>query len=148
MEIWIRNDCPQAELDESRLKRRAEKLLSALDCEQAELSVWLCDDTTIAGLHKEYMGLDGPANVLSFAQREGEFGEVEPEVLGDVAISVDTARRDAAEVGHPLEYEVAFLLVHGVLHLLGFDHEGGDREVAAEMEAKEDELFRLLIDEA
>jgi probable rRNA maturation factor len=147
MEIWIRNDLPDAGLDEALLKRRTERLLDALGCEHAELSLWLCGDATIAGLHQTYLGQEGPTNVLSFAQHDGEFGGVEPDLLGDVAVSLDTARRDAALVGHGLDEEVAFLVVHGVLHLLGFDHEGEQAHRAAEMEAKEDALFRTLLDE-
>lgn len=135
-------------MDEALLRRRTGKLLSALGCDHAELSLWLCDDTTIADLHREYMGVEGPTNVLSFAQHDGEFGDLEPDLLGDVAVSLDTASRDAAEVGHPLDDEVLFLVVHGVLHLLGYDHEGDACHRAGEMESKEDSLFRALLDEA
>lgn len=149
MEIWIRDDCPGAEIDEERLRRRLAKVLGALGCdEDAELSVWLCDDTTIRDLHREYLGEDTPTNVISFAQREGEFGDLEQELLGDVVVSVDTARRDAEEEGGRLEDEVAYLCIHGVLHLLGYDHEGEQAARAPEMEAKETELYRLALDEA
>lgn len=131
------------------MRRRLEKVLGALGCdEEAELSVWLCDDTTIRALHREYLGEDTPTNVISFAQGEGEFGDLEPELLGDVVVSVDTARRDAEEAGGRLEDEVAYLCIHGVLHLLGYDHEGEQTARAPEMEAKEAELFRLALDEA
>lgn len=118
-----------------------------MGCETAELSVWLCDDAAIRDLHRRYLGDDTPTNVISFAQHEGEFANVEPDVLGDVAISVDTARRDAEEAGTALEDELAFLLIHGVLHLVGYDHEGGQAVRAAEMEAKEEELFRWAVQE-
>lgn len=85
---------------------------------------------------------------MSFAQREGEFAELEPGLLGDVVISVDTAARDAAEAGTPVEEEVTFLLIHGILHLLGYDHEGAEAHRAEEMEAREAELYRLAADEA
>lgn len=117
-------------------------------CEEGELSVWLCDDVAIRELHREYLGEDSATNVLSFAQREGEFAAVEPEVLGDVVISVETARRDAQGGGEDPDDEVAFLLIHGILHLLGYDHEGEQAHRAGEMEAKESELFRLVRDEA
>jgi len=148
MEIWIRDDCPEAGIDEEALRRRLAKVLEAAGCADGELSVWLCDDPTIRDLHREYMGVDTPTNVISFAQREGEFGEVEPEVLGDVVVSVDTARRDAQEAGEGLEDEVLFLCIHGLLHLLGYDHEGDQAARAPEMEAKEAEFFRLARDEA
>jgi probable rRNA maturation factor len=147
MEIWIRNDCPGAGIREERLRRRLAKVLGALHCGDAELSVWLCDDPTIRDLHREYLGEDTPTNVISFAQREGEFGDVEPEVLGDVVVSVDTARRDAEEAGEALEDEVAYLCIHGILHLMGYDHEGAAAARAPEMEAREAELFRLALDE-
>lgn len=115
---------------------------------EVELSVWLCGDEAIRDLHRRYMGLDTPTNVMSFAQREGEFSDLEPEVLGDVVISVETAARDAEEAGSTLEDELTFLLLHGILHLLGYDHEGREAHRAAEMEAREVELFRLVTDEA
>ena len=148
MEIWIRNDRPDAGIDEDRLTRRARTVLDASGCDgDTELSVWLCGDPDIRELHRRYFGLDTPTNVISFAQRDGEFGDVEPGVLGDVVISVDTARRDAEEAGKPVEDEVLFLLIHGVLHLLGYDHEGTESHRAAEMEAREAELYRLALDE-
>ncbi len=119
-----------------------------MGCEDCELSLWLCDDAAIRELHREYLGKDCATNVISFAQREGEFADREPEILGDVVISVETARRDAGEEGQNPEDEVCFLLIHGILHLLGYDHEGEQAHRAPEMEAKETELFRLVHDEA
>ncbi len=116
--------------------------------DDTELSVWLCGDPDIRDLHSRYFGLDTPTNVISFAQRDGEFGDVEPGVLGDVVISVDTAQRDAEDAGKPVEDEILFLLIHGILHLLGYDHEGGQSHRAAEMEAREAALYRLALDEA
>ncbi len=134
-------------MDEERLRSRAARVLGALGCDAAELSIWLCDDAAIRDLHRRYFGVDTPTNVISFAQRDGEFGELEPELLGDVVISLETASRDAADAVHSLDEEVAFLLIHGVLHLLGYDHEGDQAQRAPEMEEKEAELFRLVRDE-
>jgi probable rRNA maturation factor len=148
MEIWIRNECETIGIDEQRLQTRAASALDALGCKDAELSVLLCDDRAIRELHVRYFGQNTPTNVISFSQREGEFGEVEPELLGDVVISLETARRDAAETGKPLDEEIAFLLIHGILHLLGYDHEGEAADRAPEMEAKETELFRRVLAES
>lgn len=115
-----------------------------MGCEDTELSVWLTDDPTIQDLHREYFGIDEPTNVISFAQREGEYNEVEPEMLGDVVISVETATRDALEAGSNPEDEVAYLLIHGVLHLLGYDHEGQREADGPEMYAKEREISNLI----
>ena len=104
-----------------------------------ELSVALCDDEHIRALNKEWRGKDSATDVLSFPA--DSFGDVV--VLGDCVISVDTARRQAAEVGHGLLDECRVLLVHGLLHLCGFDHEEGDA-AAAEMARVEDELLGLL----
>jgi probable rRNA maturation factor len=82
--------------------------------------VLFCDDTFIQGLNREYRGQDKPTDVLSFAQEPVPGG---PELLGDVVISVDTARRQAQEQGHSLSREVEWLLCHGMLHLLGYDDE-------------------------
>jgi probable rRNA maturation factor len=148
MVIWIRNDFEQAGIDEEKVRQRALRALSALGCESEELSVWLCSDEAIRELHRTYLGKDTPTNVMSFAQREGEFAGLEPGLLGDVVVSVDTARRDAEEGGLTLEDEITFLLIHGILHLVGYDHEGDQAHRSAEMEAKETELFELVRREA
>ena len=106
----------------------------------AELSVALCSDDHIKSLNAEWRGKDAPTDVLSFPQEA--FGNVV--VLGDCVISVDTAKRQAAEVGHTLLDECRVLLVHGLLHLAGFDHEEGEGE-AAEMARYEDALIALLV---
>lgn len=119
-----------------------------MGCDDAELSVWLCDDPAIQELHRRYFDLDTPTNVISFAQRDGEFGDLDPDLLGDVVISVDTARRDAEAAGSALDDELLFLLIHGILHLLGYDHEGAEAHRAPEMEAREEEVYRRILDEA
>ncbi len=135
-------------MDEGKLTRRALKALSALGCDQeTELSVFICDDKEITFIHKEYFGIDEPTNVISFAQAEGEFTEVEPQMLGDVVISFETAARDAVEAGHSLDDELIFLLIHGILHLSGYDHEGDRAGEAPVMEAREDELFKMVLTE-
>jgi probable rRNA maturation factor len=76
--------------------------------------------------------------------QEGEGGGVQPELLGDVVISAETARRDAVEAGRPFESELYFLLLHGILHLLGYDHERGSLAEAQRMEQREREIFTIL----
>ncbi len=79
--------------------------------------------------------------------QEGEGAGLSPLVLGDVVISAEQAAIDAAEVNIPFEHEVWFLLVHGVLHLLGYDHERGTVQEAELMESRESEIFDLLVRE-
>ncbi len=76
--------------------------------------------------------------------QEGEGAGVQPDVLGDVVISAETAQRDAAEADKPFESELYFLLLHGILHLLGYDHERGSRAEAERMEQREREIFSVL----
>jgi len=105
------------------IAERAERMLRAMKLESAELSVLLCDDATIHELNRDYRGKDQPTDVLAFAMREGEGGPLHPEILGDVVISIDTTRRQATERGVAIVAEATFLLAHGLLHLLGYDHQ-------------------------
>lgn len=85
--------------------------------------------------------------MISFAQQEGIGAGLYPHLLGDVVISAERAAADAAEAEIPFEHEIWFLLIHGVLHLLGYDHERGTAQQARAMEAREQEIFALLVRE-
>jgi len=91
--------------------------------EGAECGVLLVGDRTMSRLNKRYRGVDGSTDVLSFPMREGPFTSLSPDLLGDVVISAETAYRQAREAGRSLREELAALLVHGILHLLGYDHQ-------------------------
>ena len=114
---------------------------------QTEVDITLVDDAAIHELNRTYRGIDRPTDVLSFALDEGE---EEPEVdddeiehlLGDVIISAPTAVRQGEEYGHGLEREMTYLAVHGMLHLLGYDHmEEKDKLI---MRNREEEVLRRL----
>jgi probable rRNA maturation factor len=105
------------------LRRRARTMLDALEMKDAELSVVLTDDATIQRLNRTYRGKDQPTDVLAFAQREGPLGHLAGPLLGDVVLSVPTARRQARARRRNLVSELTMLLAHGVLHLLGWDHD-------------------------
>lgn len=114
---------------------------------QTEVDITLVDDAAIHELNSTYRGIDRPTDVLSFALDEGE---EEPEVdddeiehlLGDVIISAPTAVRQGEEYGHGLEREMTYLAVHGMLHLLGYDHmEEKDKLI---MRKREEEVLRRL----
>lgn len=109
--------------------------------ENTEVSLVFVDDQYIRSLNSKYRGVDSPTDVLSFAMLEGEDmpGQEEELILGDVVISLETARRQADEYGHSFQRETAYLTVHGVLHLLGYDHQ--EEEERAEMRRKEEEIL-------
>ncbi|CAN4128329.1 unnamed protein product [Withania somnifera] len=110
--------------------------------ESVELSVLLCNDEFIRELNKDWRDEDSPTDVLSMSQHIPEL-ELPILMLGDIVISVETAARQAGERGHSLLDEIRILLVHGLLHLLGFDHEISD-EAEAEMEKEEGLLLKCL----
>jgi probable rRNA maturation factor len=129
------------------LRAVAARILSALGCPTSELSIAIVGDRSMRILNREYLGKDRPTNVISFSMQEGEFGAVNPELLGDVVISVDTAAREAEESGVTFWERLVFLLMHGMLHLTGYDHERSGEEEARRMEAKEQEIFAILKNE-
>jgi probable rRNA maturation factor len=126
----------------TRVGRRGRRLLDALRLPSAELSLVLVSDAVMRRLNREWRGADRPTDVLSFAQAEGQ-GGAPAGLLGDVVISVDTARRQAQERAAPLACELDRLLIHGVLHLLGYDHERSPAE-ARRMQRRERALARRL----
>ena len=111
---------------------------------EAEVSVVFVDDEYIRHLNRQYRGVDSPTDVLSFAMLEGEplAGKEEELILGDVVVSLPAAQRQSAEYGHSLAREVAYLIVHGVLHLLGYDHQTAEQKQA--MRAKEEAVLEKL----
>jgi probable rRNA maturation factor len=112
------------------MRAEARRVMELLQLDQFELSLTLTDDTRIRALNRNFRGKDAPTDVLSFPQIEPFPERPEcydsvaiPATIGDVVISVDTALRQAAELGVAPEARLRTLLIHGVLHLLGYDHE-------------------------
>jgi len=110
---------------------------------ESELSIVVVGDAEIASLNSEYLNHEGPTNVISFPMQEGDFSGVSPGVLGDVVISIDTAENESRIAGIDTEERFEELLVHGILHLFGYDHVL-DIEDARIMEEKSQELLLLL----
>ena len=130
-------------MDPATTREKAQIVLNALGSPDAELSLVIVDDDEIATLNRQYLNRQGPTNVIAFPMQEGEFSGVSPGLLGDVVISADTARREALMGDMPARRRFDELMVHGILHLLGYDHEN-DEEQARAMEAKSAELMALL----
>jgi probable rRNA maturation factor len=139
--IYFRSEVKRSGVDTRRLKTDARKLLKAAGEEHAALSLSLVDDREIAQLNRQHRGKDRATDVLSFPLYEPQElrrARMPERMLGDVVISVDTARRQAAEYDAPLQNEINRLLIHGILHVLGHDHE--DAAERAAMEAEERRL--------
>jgi len=130
----------------TQLRQRAKRLLHLCGCGESELSVLLVDDPGMAQLNEQYRNKKGPTNVLAFAMQEGEGIHSVADLLGDVIISLDTASREAAADGVTLHQRMTILLIHGLLHLLGLDHERSRAEAKA-MEDREKQLLGQLLTE-
>lgn len=123
----------------AEILRAADVIGEIYGVENSELSVTLTDDAHIHALNKKFRGVDRATDVLSFAFRESDEPEVigaDFEILGDVIISLERAAAQAQEFGHSFLREVIFLEVHGLLHLLGYDHVDDDERREMESEQK------------
>ena len=129
-------------LDRRRLRSRAVRLLRELGCARAELSIALVDDAAIASLNARYRGIARATDVLSFSLLEGAHAERRGALLGDVVVSLDTAAVQARHARRSLDDEVLRLLIHGTLHLLGYDHV--EKAEARRMRAEERRVWRAL----
>lgn len=122
------------------IKRVVQKILKDLGYHKGEISILFVDNQKIRELNKKYRHRDSETDVLSFSMLEGEFSQIDTGVLGDIVVSVEKAQQQAEIYQLDLEKELNLLLVHGILHLIGFDHEKTDEE-AALMRAKEEEIL-------
>jgi len=114
-----------------------------LDCPDGELSILIVDDFQIEAMNRDYLDRSGPTNVISFPMREGEFLDITPQLIGDVVISIETAMKEAELAGISMEDRFNQLLIHGMLHLFGYDHEKS-KEESDKMENKSHELLDML----
>jgi probable rRNA maturation factor len=124
----------------------ARRILAESGLLEAELSLLFVSDLQIQALNQRYLRRDKPTNVLSFPMRKGEFSILHPHLLGDIVISVETAERQSNQFGLNEMGMIILLMVHGVLHLIGYEHEG-TKKGAREMALKQRELFRRVVQE-
>lgn len=141
----------EPEVSEALLQTLAQVLEAAAQLEEVEgeVTVTFVDNESIHELNRDYRGIDRPTDVLSFAMNEEGEDELEifldegmdemPNMLGDIVISIPKAQEQAQEYGHSFEREMGFLVAHGFLHLLGYDHETEEEE--KEMFARQDEIL-------
>ena len=149
MNILLSHEVDGLPIDEelaAEIRRAVEKVGELYDAADAEVSITLTDDAHIHALNREYRAVDRPTDVISFALNESEEPEIAGgpaiDVLGDIVLSVERAKAQAAEYGHSLRREIVFLTVHGMLHLLGYDHvEEAERQ---EMEKEQRHVMAAL----
>jgi rRNA maturation RNase YbeY len=165
MPIQMQSQVRRITFDQVRLERSARAILSDVGEMSAELGILFVGDQRMRGLNRRYRGKDRTTDVLAFAMRDVHAGKRQgargkgsrvkrkillspaahlmPDMLGDVVISIPTARRQAKEAGRSLDEELACLLVHGILHLCGYDHERGEKE-ARRMHRREGVILRSI----
>ena len=143
MEILISNAQSLHPIESQTLKNRLKTVLTGLELGNCELSVLFTDDPGIRDLNRKYRSQDHATDVLSFPQDEGVENGQGQVLLGDVAVSVETAARQAEDHHLSLEEELILLLIHGILHLMGYDHERSPKE-ARIMKEKTRETFERI----
>ena len=131
------------EINLRRVKKAAEAILKGLGFSDAELSIVVVDDGEMARLNSQYRRVHTTTDVLAFPMLEGEFGDIQPQLLGDVVISAPTAETMSRCHHCSLSAVLDLLLVHGILHLVGYDHELGEGE-SLRMKNKTLELLEVL----
>ena len=114
-----------------------------MDCPDGELSILIVDDSQIEVLNKKYLNRNGATNVIAFPMRSNQFPTIAPQMIGDVVISIETVAKEGKHSGISMEDRFIQLLVHGILHLFGYDHEKTEQE-AEIMEQKSDEILKLI----
>ncbi len=119
------------------------RILKDLGCRDGELSLLFTDDKHIAELNCRFLKREGPTNVLAFPMRDSDDMGLDIPMLGDIVISLDAAMRDAKSIGETLDKTISRLLVHGLLHLFGYDHEKSEEE-ARRMDEETDRILPLM----
>jgi probable rRNA maturation factor len=144
MPIIIENRQKQISIDRRSVRRAMSGIMKYLNCSDKVISLLFVDDKEIREINRRYLSRDYPTNVISFSLTEGEFGDINPNILGDIVISAETAFKDAEKSAIDFNDELAFLMIHGVLHLLDYNHENASQVKTQKMKKKEQELFYML----
>lgn len=144
MSILIENRQKKINLDLPRIRRVMKKILNYVDRKDNEISLLFVDNEEIRNINKRYLNRNYPTNVLSFSLSNGKYGNINPRVLGDIVISVEKALEDAGKADIELNDAIDFLMIHGVLHLVDYNHEDASEAEILKMNNKEKELFYML----
>lgn len=140
--VWAQNRQRKIKFNFRKVKRNSGVILKELGKEKEALSLLFVNDRGIRKINREFRKIDVPTDVLSFpVVKHSPHPDIQ--LLGDIVISVETAQKQAKSLGHSLEREITFLLIHGILHLLGWDHERSPQE-AKKMYKKQREILAML----
>lgn len=149
MEIAVRDKTKSNILTTHKLKKLTHEVVGVvLDVtghRNVEVSIVFVDDEEMTELNERHRKKRTSTDVLSFPMHDNEFARIRPELLGDVVISVPTAAQQAKVYGHSVQHEITKLLIHGILHLIGYTHDEDDD--ARKMRLKEEECLEILMDE-
>ncbi len=143
MNIYIENDQSAVKLNIPLIEDICRSILIALNRKKGEVAVLFTNNKEIRVLNKKFRNIDKATDVLSFSQIEGDFPDINPDLLGDIVISAEKAKEQAEERGAEIIDEIAFLVIHGMLHLLGYDHLVSSEGKKA-MREKEKEIFSII----
>lgn len=141
MPLAIQNRQRSVRINVADLTRRVHRLMTYLGCEQQELSIVFSNDRFMQTLNRTYRQKNASTNVLAFPQEPAEFGNLDAALLGDIVVAVPTAAREACALEQSVEDRLFYLIIHGLLHLLGYDHERSTEE-RLRMEAREADILK------
>ncbi|RLC25125.1 MAG: rRNA maturation RNase YbeY [Deltaproteobacteria bacterium] len=142
LKILIDNQ-QKKEISTDTIRQKTKQILNALGYDTHEISIVITDNAQIQQLNKTYRKVDKPTNVLAFPMQEGKFADITPGLLGDIVISCEKAQQEADSANISIDERISQLLIHGILHLVGFDHETSPGD-AQNMENKSLALLRKI----
>ena len=147
MKVYIKNQQRRIKVNQKKIINHLRRALHLLGLHKAEVSILLVNDRKMKELNLRYRGLDKTTDVLSFSQMENVTQcsalSTQHSILGDIVINLHKAKRQAVEHDLTFNEELSWLLIHGILHLIGYDHKKG-RYLKNKMERKEKELFDVI----
>ena len=141
MPLSIQNRQRSISINTAKLSKCVHGLMTYLGCDRQELSIVFSNDQFMKNLNRTYRQKNYPTNVLAFPQDQSEFDDLDAPLLGDIVVAVPTAAREAHALAQSVEDRVFYLIIHGLLHLLGYDHERSTEDRLT-MEAREAEILK------
>jgi probable rRNA maturation factor len=140
--VFVANAHPSLEVDSERLRSVASLVMHKENCCRGGVNIILATDEDLRKMNDQYLGRDHPTDVMAFPMGGDEHPRAEDTVAGEIYVSLDRARQQAREYSVTFVQEVERLVIHGLLHLCGYDHEG--KEEAGRMRSREDKFLETI----